>query len=481
MVLIVFGVSSLATAADAKHAVPNARQVGDALKLVNEVYKADFEAAQTGPGKVALATKLLGFAEQAEQPASKYVLLDTGRKLAIEGDDFALAASAVEKLSRQFDVDRVAIYLEMAEKSIRMPRNDEAQSGLLAFVASVVDEAVQANRFAEATRASNLIVAAARSAKNTEALKNAFSTKRHVADLARQYAKVMLAQRMLVKTPENPGANLVIGQWLCFEKNDWEKGLPSLAKSSDFALSTLAKSELGQPEDAATQIKIADQWWKIGETKPLRTKANLRRHSGGWYAKAAPNVSGLVQKKIEDRLAQLDKAESQAVVASNAKVSGGRPVPDEGVLLACYSLGPFPKTLLEDDAVLRYIQKGPYSKPLKGKQLNIAKANVSEAGARFVGPDNNHPGHDMYFVFPISTDRSQEIHLLATTYTKYRQSDIVVFVNGVEVKKSSKVALRRGDHVIVVKQSYHKSGGTNRSWITLTLSGKGLKQIPLKP
>ncbi|MBI3877243.1 MAG: hypothetical protein HY300_15015, partial [Verrucomicrobia bacterium] len=44
----------------------------------------------------------------------------------------------------------------------------------------------------------------------------------------------------LAITPDDPGANLAVGQFLCFVKGDWESGLPLLAKSDDNVLKTLA-------------------------------------------------------------------------------------------------------------------------------------------------------------------------------------------------------------------------------------------------
>ncbi len=44
------------------------------------------------------------------------------------------------------------------------------------------------------------------------------------------------SQEKLKESPDDPAANLAVGSYLCFNKDQWERGLPMLAKGSDPAL-----------------------------------------------------------------------------------------------------------------------------------------------------------------------------------------------------------------------------------------------------
>ena len=48
---------------------------------------------------------------------------------------------------------------------------------------------------------------------------------------------------------------MIAASYYCFLKNDWEKGLPYLAKGRDVTLKTLAQRELQEkPKDPADRV-----------------------------------------------------------------------------------------------------------------------------------------------------------------------------------------------------------------------------------
>src|SRR5271154_6832121 len=69
-------------------------------------------------------------------------------------------------------------------------------------------------------------------------------------------------------SPADPDLNLALGKLYCFDRREWEKGLPILAKGSDATLRTLAENDLQRPEEAEGQSKLADDWWNAAQQKP---------------------------------------------------------------------------------------------------------------------------------------------------------------------------------------------------------------------
>ena len=60
-------------------------------------------------------------------------------------------------------------------------------------------------------------------------------------------------------------ARRVVGEYYCFHKGQWEKGLVMLAESSDAQLAHLARTDLQEPATPELQAELADGWWKLAD------------------------------------------------------------------------------------------------------------------------------------------------------------------------------------------------------------------------
>src|SRR5438045_3053278 len=130
--------------------------------------------------------------------------------------------------------------------------------------------------------------------------------------------------------PEDPGANLEIGRFLCFVKGSWDLGLRFLLRGSDSTLKTLAEKEIAFPVQGQERVAIADGWYDLAdkEKSPLR-KVQMQAHSKTLYEATLTDASDLLRAKIEKRLGELGKLEySPAVVPPQGLV--GQWLFDEG-------------------------------------------------------------------------------------------------------------------------------------------------------
>src|SRR5687768_1826049 len=72
-----------------------------AVKLVAEVYKADYDSANTPEQKAALAKRLLGEGVATkDDPAGKFVLLRIAKDIATQQGDLNTAFGAVDQIAR---------------------------------------------------------------------------------------------------------------------------------------------------------------------------------------------------------------------------------------------------------------------------------------------------------------------------------------------------------------------------------------------
>ncbi|HEX3998366.1 MAG TPA: RICIN domain-containing protein, partial [Pirellulales bacterium] len=131
---------------------------------------------------------------------------------------------------------------------------------------------------------------------------------------------------VLDKNPADAEANLAVGRWRAFYKNDWPTGLPLLAKGSDEKLKSLAAEELKSPTDAEQQIQLADAWWNISEKEAGIARDCVRLHAGSVYQEALPNLASALKKAaIEKRLKEIaDLRPTTAMAPANGAIDGSR-------------------------------------------------------------------------------------------------------------------------------------------------------------
>ena len=117
--------------------------------------------------------------------------------------------------------------------------------------------------------------------------------------LQKDYAAVQKDLQTLKEKPDDAEANLAVGKFYCFLKQDYEKGDPYLVKSGNLAVATAATSDAEDPKEVKEQLALADSWWKLADNITLNAAAGVRRRAYDWYTKALPNLTG----KEEERCA----------------------------------------------------------------------------------------------------------------------------------------------------------------------------------
>jgi formylglycine-generating enzyme required for sulfatase activity len=114
---------------------------------------------------------------------------------------------------------------------------------------------------------------------------------------------------VLKSRPDDVAANRKVGEFFCFKKDNWNRGIPFLVAGDHPA----AKLESTEPEDAKAKKQIGDLWWAEAEQSESPEKENLKRRAGKWYTDALPGLKGLsrvaVEKRLRETPSQLSKKE----------------------------------------------------------------------------------------------------------------------------------------------------------------------------
>ncbi|WP_254511711.1 hypothetical protein [Anatilimnocola floriformis] len=280
-----------------------AQQAG--LKLVAEVYKADYSGAKTLQEKSNLAKKLLKDAKATKNDAEgQFSLFLAAQELATQVGDFATLWEAVDQSAERFQIDRYQQKLTAAESALKVARSTSARITIISWLSRLTSEAANHDQFAIALKANALAIEIATQAKEFKASKQLTQRKAALEADEQAFAKAKAARQALDSKPTDAAANFVAGQWLCLKREDWKQGLNFLALGSDAALAKVAQQELTPPTAGDGQFELADAWWATAQTAGEIWKPASEDRARYWYLKALPSLSGLSQAKARQRLMQ---------------------------------------------------------------------------------------------------------------------------------------------------------------------------------
>ncbi|MCA9177981.1 MAG: WD40 repeat domain-containing protein [Planctomycetales bacterium] len=268
-----------------------------AFKLASELYRTEYEAAQTPAAKAALAHKILTVAKDTDAPAEGHALLQVARSIAIEAGDARTAFSVAREFSKRFDVDADADRLAIASSLIKTA-DTAAQQPIVEEMSSIAELAIDDDDYDVADKAASLAMAASTKTKNATLRRDAQRTQREIRRLAAAFTAMKPVRDKLNVAPNDPDARHRWGWFLCAVKGDWESGLPHIAAGDRKALSALATEELGERPNA---FSIADRWWEAAEPLKDEERANVRGHAASWYRLALPTLSGINLAKAQSR------------------------------------------------------------------------------------------------------------------------------------------------------------------------------------
>ena len=295
-------------AAPTRVAPPDAAAIAQATKRVKEeTFKAEFQAAEKPAAKLDLAKKLLQEASKDDfAPADRYVSLNFARDLAMESNDFETSLAAIDQLDQRFQVltaDMKAATIEsIAGNVTQTPR----RKALAAKSLQASADAVAADRFDAALRLATLARGLAQKANDGATNKLAESRLNEIDALKQKHQAVQPALGALAANPNDPAANLSAGNYFCFVKGDWSKGLTHWAASADDALKKQAKLDLANPLPTAERLAVGDGWWDLAEKQSGEAREALRRRAAYWYRPIESAVTGLDQTRVKKHLAELD-------------------------------------------------------------------------------------------------------------------------------------------------------------------------------
>jgi hypothetical protein len=296
--------TSTAPAAKTKPAPPAQADMAAADKLIMEVFGADIQKAKTPAEKSLIIATLLAAAGDEKSPSGKYAIYARVKILAVEIADLDTLLAIVEKLDAEFDVDRYKLvldsFLAVNNKILTIAQKQYAY----AFCSKWTQRCVDVGRFDVAKPLGDLNLNFSRNTGDTNDFKAATQLVAVIREGELASADMKAASAVLEKTPDDPAANLRVGNFLCYFKNDWKAGLKHIAAGSNKALADLAKLELSGADAPEDKMKLADGWWDASAALTGIPRMRAQHHSASFYYQLADNAAGLTKAKIDKRIAE---------------------------------------------------------------------------------------------------------------------------------------------------------------------------------
>ena len=290
-----------------KLAVPSGDEQRETLLQVKGVFEESYAKAKTTAGNAVLAKLLYDKAEELkDDPTVRFVMLRDGYDRAIEVKDFALAIQFVDRLTEEYELDAIKLRLHMLTQASLAARLPTERREVAELALSVVDRAVKAKRFEDASKLVDLAEGLAVRARDVDLRGRVRGVSEAVKGSQRAWKAIQPSLETLQTSPDDADANLACGRYFCFVAGDWQRGLPMLCRGSDQALAEVARQDRANPLGPQDQQQLGDVWWNLGEAQHGSKRVDYQVRALHWYQRALPGLSGLAKAKVEKRLAESD-------------------------------------------------------------------------------------------------------------------------------------------------------------------------------
>ena len=292
-----------------KLAPPNKSELKKTIATIRELLKDKYKNTSV-KGRQELLKLLRKTADEStSDPVKHFALLSECHNAAAVFGDVDTGWSACDQIDADYQTDQLP-HLDFI-KQIKTNLDQKSVRALFSRGVGLSEQLIDADRFNEVgslARSLGSTVKKFMPAAQTET--NSLIERSKL--LARKFKLIQEDINKLTKDPSHPRANGKVGEFYCLLKNDFEQGLPYLAKGPTSPLQKLAKDELSLKTPTPEQrLEIADRWWELSQNKKL---SGLQPVALKHYQEIVTKLKGLAKIKVEQRIEEVLSNGSKAEV-----------------------------------------------------------------------------------------------------------------------------------------------------------------------
>ena len=283
--------------------VPAPAATRQVLGEVKDIFRDEYAAATTTQARIALAKRLVGEADKTSKPTERWVLLSEAMRLAAEAGDAETCFEAIDKAAPQFAVDVAALKLEALPKLVAKAP-PQALDSLGRTALALAQRATDAGDSQAATKSLAVASGVAKKTKNRALMAEITKIQQSARDQEKESKELSAITAKLSQSPGDPDVCLDAGKYFCFKADDWDRGLPLLAKGSDTDLARLAVAEMNAGKTTEAIVSLADAWWDWSDKERGPAKAAGLGHAADLYGSVLAKTQGLDRARLEKRIKQ---------------------------------------------------------------------------------------------------------------------------------------------------------------------------------
>jgi hypothetical protein len=303
---------------DVRHPVPAQEDLEMVTARVQKLYSKELQAKNKETRRN-FADQLFQLALESEAPAEEWVLsrycLDLREALC----QFAQADMVIDELVASFRLDPNDEALQsirrVAEMTLSTEETIEHCNRCFSLAGRLTETGFSEMSYL-ALMATEVPIAKLRTRGQTESADSLKLQRKTVQDRLDLIAAVAKARQTLEVSPNDPGANLVLGAYLAFDCGELAEGLAYLAHASDELLREIAVMELDGAKiesmpDGGNPVEhccaLAERWWTwgVGQQTKSRQFAALER-ARDLFGRAKADAKGIRTGEIEKRIEALE-------------------------------------------------------------------------------------------------------------------------------------------------------------------------------
>jgi hypothetical protein len=307
-----------------KNPIPDAAAKAKAQTQITAVFGDKLKGAKTPPAKSALAKEISDLARDTRDLATKYTMLEEAQRLLVEVKEVGPALQTVDAIAKDFDVPPLPAKVKLLGAMVEGTLSAAQRGDLVAEACGLGFEAIDSDQFELAQALANVARTAASRATSADVKAEAKEFTDEFAQRHKRWDAVRKADKTLAAAPEDKGANLTLGLYHLFDRNDQAKGLPLVIKGSDAKLAAAAKARQASVAGGlGGSVEEADAWFDCLATAPPDYKAAIQKRALDAYELALSSVDGIEKARVTKRRDQL-KAD---LASSSASAPGSKREP----------------------------------------------------------------------------------------------------------------------------------------------------------
>lgn len=296
----------------AKTTAPSEEETATQRGIVRQVYKLDYEQANSASRKSNLADKLFTLAKStSDDPTARFALLLEASDMMASAGLAPQAIEIVEVISAQYEnVDSVRMLSDVLATALEASPFPFRNKLIAERAILLIPEAVKEDKLELANTIVETAIAAAGKSRDKPTIDAAAAASIELRWFNDEHSRVVEAMKHLEAAPADPKANLVVGMYYCFVRDDWDMGLQLLSNTADPDVKTLALQELAEPTDPENQVIVGDGWWDLADSDkvadgPMRVR--IKNRALDWYRRALPELKGFSKVRLQKRIAEAEK------------------------------------------------------------------------------------------------------------------------------------------------------------------------------